>query len=102
MDTVKDGNGRYLLTDSILTPSGQSVLGMPIVVVSDDTLGAAGEAHAFLGDIQRAILFEYRADYLVRWTDDQILGTYLTAGMRFGVSVADEKAGYYCTYTHKA
>ena len=102
LDTVKDGNGRYLLQDSILTPSGKSVLGMPIVVVSDDTLGAAGEAHAFLGDIKRAILFANRADFMVRWTDDQIHGQYLQAGMRFGVSVADEKAGYFLTYTPKA
>lgn len=102
MDTVKDGNGRYLLQDSILTPSGKSVLGMPIAVVSDDTLGAAGEAHAFLGDIKRAILFANRADFMVRWVDDQIYGQFLQAGMRFGVSVADEKAGYFLTYTPKA
>lgn len=102
LDTVKDGNGRYLLQDSILTPSGKSVLGMPIVVVSDDTLGAAGEAHAFLGDIKRAILFANRADFMVRWVDDQIYGQFLQAGMRFGVSVADEKAGYFLTYTPKA
>lgn len=102
LDTAKDGNGRYLLQDSILTPSGKSVLGMPIVVVSDDTLGAAGEAHAFLGDIKRAILFANRADFMVRWIDDQIYGQYLQAGMRFGVSVADAKAGYFLTYAPKA
>lgn len=102
LDTVKDGNGRYLIQDSILTPSGKSVLGMPIAVVSDDTLGAAGEAHAFLGDIKRAILFANRADFMVRWVDDQIYGQFLQAGMRFGVSVADEKAGYFLTYTPKA
>lgn len=102
LDTAKDGNGRYLLQDSILTPSGKSVLGMPIVVVSDDMLGAAGEAHAFLGDIKRAILFANRADFMVRWVDDQIYGQFLQAGMRFGVSVADEKAGYFLTYTPKA
>ena len=101
LDTVKDGNGRYLLQDSILTPSGKSVLGMPIAVVSDDTLGEAGEAHAFLGDIKRAILFANRADFMVRWVDDQIHGQYLQAGMRFGVSAADKKAGYFLTYTPK-
>lgn len=102
LDTVKDGNGRYLLQDSILTPSGKSVLGMPIAVVSDKTLGAAGEAHAFLGDVKRAVLFANRADFMVRWVDDQIYGQFLQAGMRFGVAKADEKAGYFLTYTPKA
>ncbi|QFR23107.1 phage major capsid protein [Schleiferilactobacillus harbinensis] len=101
LDTVKDGNGRYLLQDSILTPSGKSVLGMPIAVVSDETLGKAGEAHAFLGDVKRAVLFANRADFMVRWVDDQIYGQFLQAGMRFGVAKADEKAGYFLTYTPK-
>jgi HK97 family phage major capsid protein len=70
-----------------------------VVVVSDETLGAAGEAHAFLGDIKRAVLFANRADFMIRWVDDNIYGQYLQAGMRFGVAKADEKAGYFLTYS---
>lgn len=102
LDTEKDNNGRYLLQDSIISPSGKTVLGIPILVVDDDILGASGEAHAFFGDIKRAIFYANRADFMVRWVDDQIYGQYLQAGMRFGVSVADTKAGYFLTYSPKA
>lgn len=99
LDTLKDSNGRYLLQDSIISPSGKVVFGIPVVVVSDATLGVVGEAHAFLGDIKRAVLFANRADFMIRWVDDNIYGQYLQAGMRFGVAKADEKAGYFLTYS---
>lgn len=102
LDTVKDGNGRYLLQDSIISPSGKTVLGMSVVVVGDDVLGAAGEAHAFLGDLPRAVIFADRADLDIQWVDNDIYGKYLRAGMRFGVAVADTKAGYFLTYSPKA
>lgn len=102
LDTVKDGNGRYLLQDSILTPSGKVLLGMPVAVVADTDLGKANEAHAFIGDIKRGVLFANRADFMVRWVDNEIYGQYLQAGMRFGVAKADAKAGYFLTYTEPA
>ncbi|KRK40898.1 phage major capsid protein [Loigolactobacillus bifermentans] len=97
LDTLKDDNGRYLLQDSILSPSGKTLFGMPVSIVDDTQFGADGEAHAFLGDVKRAVLFANRADFMIRWVDDQIYGQYLQAGMRFGVSKADEKAGYFLT-----
>lgn len=102
LDTVKDGNGRYLLQDSILTPSGKVLLGMPVAVVADTDLGKANDAHAFIGDIKRGVLFANRADFMVRWVDNEIYGQYLQAGMRFGVAKADEKAGYFLTYKEAA
>jgi HK97 family phage major capsid protein len=102
LDTVKDGNGRYLLQDSIISASGKTVLGMPVIVVSDTLFGAADEAHAFLGDLPKAILFADRADLDVSWKDDDIYGLYLRAGMCFGVATADTKAGFFLTYTPKA
>lgn len=97
LDTTKDKNGRYMLQDSILTPSGKMVLGMPIVVVSDTVFGAEGDAKAFLGDLKRAVFYANRVDLMVRWVEDVIYGQYLQAAMRFGVAVADEKAGYFLT-----
>lgn len=102
LDTVKDGNGRYLLQDSIISPSGKTVLGMSVLVVSDTLLGAAGEAHAFLGDVPRAILFADRADLDIQWVDNDLYGQYLRAGVRFGAAVADPKAGFFLTYSPKA
>lgn len=97
LDTLKDNNGRYLLQDSITSASGKEFLGHPVFVVSDATLGADGEAHAFIGDIQRAVLFADRQELGLRWTDNEIYGQYLQAVVRFDVKKADAKAGYFVT-----
>lgn len=99
LDTLKDANGRYLLQDSIISPSGKMLLGMPVLVIADKLLGADGEAHAFLGDIKRATIFANRADITVRWVDNEIYGQYLQVATRFDVKKADEKAGYFLTHT---
>lgn len=97
LDTMKDKNGRYLLQDSITSASGKAFLGHPVFVVSDTTLGASGETKAFIGDIQRAVLFADRQELGLRWTDNEIYGQYLQAVVRFDVKKADAKAGYFVT-----
>ena len=97
LDTLKDNNGRYLLQDSIVSASGKAFLGHPVFVVSDTTLGATGEAKAFIGDVQRAVLFADRQELGLRWTDNEIYGQYLQAVVRFDVKKADAKAGYFVT-----
>lgn len=97
LDTLKDKNGRYLLQDSIVSASGKVFLGHPVFVVSDEAFGSAGEAHAFIGDIQRAVLFADRQELGLRWTDNEIYGQYLQAVVRFDVKKADAKAGYFVT-----
>lgn len=99
LDTLKDKNGRYLLQDSIISSSGKAFLGHPVFVVSDEALGAKGEAKAFIGDVNRAVLFADRMDLGLRWTDNEIYGQYLQAVMRFDVKKADAKAGYFVTFT---
>jgi HK97 family phage major capsid protein len=98
LDTVKDGNGRYMLQDSIISPSGKSFGGYPIFVIGDDLLGEAGEANAFLGDVKRGILFADRKQLSVRWVAHDLYGQYLQAVLRFDIQIADEKAGYFLTY----
>jgi HK97 family phage major capsid protein len=97
LDTMKDKNGRYLLQDSIVSASGKAFLGHPVFVVADTVLGEAGEAKAFIGDVQRAVLFADRQELGLRWTDNEIYGQYLQAVVRFGVKKADAKAGYFVT-----
>lgn len=99
LDTLKDKNGRYLLQDSIVSSSGKAFLGHPVFVVSDEALGAKGEAKAFIGDVNRAVLFADRMDLGLRWADNEIYGQYLQAVMRFDVKKADAKAGYFVTFT---
>ena len=97
LDTLKDKNGRYLLQDSIVSASGKVFLGHPVFVVADTVLGEAGEAKAFVGDVQRAVLFADRVDLGLRWTDNEIYGQYMQAVVRFDVKKADAKAGYFVT-----
>lgn len=97
LDTLKDKNGRYLLNDPITIDSPAMLLGVPVIVIEDDLLGKDGEAHAFIGDIKRAVLYANRSDIQIRWVDNDIYGTYLRASVRFGVVKADENAGYFVT-----
>ncbi|WP_125771485.1 phage major capsid protein [Companilactobacillus furfuricola] len=97
LDTLKDGNGQYLLQQPIVDGSSVRLLGIPVTVVEDTALGKAGEAHAWVGDIKRAIIMADRLDIQVRWVDNEIFGQYLQAATRFDVKVADKKAGYFLT-----
>lgn len=99
LDTLKDGNGRHLLQDSITAVTGKVLLGKPVFVLSDEILGASGEAKAFVGDFKRGVLFADRKDLGLRWADNEIYGQYLQAVLRFGVKKVDAKAGYFVTFT---
>lgn len=99
VDTLKDADGQYILHRDITSPSGTSLFGIKLEVVNDELLGAAGEAHAFLGDLKRGVLFTDRVDITARWVDNEIYGQYLQIGTRFDVKKADEKAGYFLTFT---
>ena len=98
LDTLKDKNGQYLLHEAIAEGSPRTLLGVPVTVVEDELFGAAGEAHAFVGDLARAVLYANRKDIQVRWVDNDIYGQYLQAVTRFDVKAADKKAGYFVTY----
>lgn len=98
LDTLKDGNGRYLLQDSIISPSGKVLLGMPVFVIEDTQFGTAGNTTAFIGDLERAVLFANRVDVTVRWVTNEIYGEYLQVATRFDVKPADKNAGYFVTY----
>ena len=87
------------MQDSIISPSGKVVLGKGINVVSDELLGANGNAKAFVGDSKRGVLFVDRLELGLRWAENDIYGQYLQVVMRFDVAVADAKAGFFVTFT---
>ena len=97
LDTLKDGNGQYLLHAPITESSPSTLLGVNVYVVEDTLLGASGEMHAFVGDLARAVLYANRKDIQVRWVDNEIYGQYLQVVTRFGTKKADENAGYFVT-----
>ncbi|MFL2044021.1 phage major capsid protein [Weissella hellenica] len=98
IDKLKDADGRYLLQDSISAPSGKQLLGAPVIVVADEVLGKAGEAHAFVGDLKAFVVEALRADIQVEWQDDDIFGKKLAAALRADWQVADAQAGKFLTF----
>lgn len=97
LDTLKDKEGRYLLQESITAASGLTLFGKQVVVVNDELLGKVGEAHIWVGDLKRAILYVNRVDTQITWVKNEIYGQYLGLAMRFDVEVADKEAGYFVT-----
>ena len=97
LDTLKDKEGRYLLQESITAASGLTLFGKQVVVVNDELLGKVGEAHIWVGDLKRAILYVNRVDTQISWVKNEIYGQYLGLAMRFDVEVADKEAGYFVT-----
>ena len=102
IDKIKDADGRYLLQDSITSPSGKQLLGASVVVVADDVLGKAGEAHAFVGDVKAFALEAMRSDIAVEWQDDDIFGKKLAVALRADWQVADSQAGKFLTFAPAA
>lgn len=99
LDKLKDAQGQYILQNDITSPSGKSLFGRKVEVISDSLLGNAGEAKAFIGDIKQAVLFADRAQASVRWVQNDIYGQLLAISQRFDCVKANEKAGYFLTYT---
>ena len=101
IDKMKDADGRYLLQDSITSASGKALLGAPVVIVADDVLGKAGEAHAFVGDVKAFALEALRHEVSIEWQDDDVFSKKLAVALRADFQVADEQAGKFLTLASK-
>ncbi|WP_337227956.1 phage major capsid protein [Staphylococcus succinus] len=99
LDKLKDKNGQYILQNDITSPSGRSLFGHKVDVISDSLLGAPGEAKAFIGDVHQAVMFADRAQASVRWIDNEVYGQLLAISQRFDVVQADPNSGFFVTFT---
>lgn len=97
LDTLKDKNGQYIFHQAINSASGSTLLGIPVYKVGDKLLGKAGEAHAFIGDLNRSLFFADRQQITLSWQYNEAFGQYLAGALRFGVTAADVNAGYFLT-----
>lgn len=102
LDKLKDGNGQYILQQDITSPSGKSLFGRKVEVISDKLLGNPGEAHAFVGDVSQAVMFADRAQASVRWVQNDIYGEILAISQRVDVVKANDEAGFFVTYSAPA
>lgn len=99
LDTLKDNQGRYLLQDSITSPSSKSLLGAPVYVVEDSVLGAKdGDQVMFVGDIKSFGIFPSYKDLRVKWTDSDIYGQKLQLVLENDNVLTQKEAGKLVTF----
>lgn len=99
IDTMKDAEGRYLLHDDITTASGKTLFGHELIVVPDTILGSDGDTKFFVGSLKGFVLEAYKDDVSVNWTENQFFENVLGVYVRMNIVKADEKAGYFGTFT---
>lgn len=99
IDTMKDAEGRYLLHDDITTASGKTLFGHELIVVPDTILGNDGDTKFFVGSLKGFVLEAYKDDMSVNWTENQYFEQVLGVYVRMNIVKADEKAGYFGTFT---
>lgn len=99
LDKQKDGEGRYLLQDSITSPSGKQLFGAPLVVVADDVLGKAKEAKAFVGSVKNFVIETVKGNINLSWQRNENFEQVLLAALRADFKAADTAAGKFITYT---
>ncbi|WP_143045495.1 phage major capsid protein, partial [Oenococcus oeni] len=97
LDTLKDKNGQYVFHQDVTSASNGTLLGVPVYKVGDALLGSKGDMKAFIGDLSRAVLFADRKEVNLAWQYSPIYGQYLAAVRRYGVSAADDNAGFFVT-----
>lgn len=102
IDKQKDAEGRYLLQDSITSPSGKQLFGAPLVVVADDVLGNAGDAKAFVGSLKNYVVETVRGNINLSWQRNENFEQVLLAALRADFKAADTAAGKFITYTAPA
>lgn len=102
-DTLKDNEGRYLLQDSISSPSGKQLLGSPVYVIEDTRLGTKdGDQVVFVGDVKSFTVVPLFKDLRAKWTDNDVYGEKLQLVIRDDAQVADSDAGTLLTLNFTA
>lgn len=101
LDTLKDSDGRYILQPSISAPSGKSLFGSDVIVVSD-TLFANSKAGAFpmvIGDIAQSVFLARKNQVQVQWDQFDSYSQGLSVIVRNDYEKIDEDAARYVEIT---
>lgn len=68
LDTLKDSQGRYLLSEDVTAVSGKALFGLPVVVVSNAVLpDVSGQFPVFIGNLPQAIAVFRRNNITTNW-----------------------------------
>lgn len=68
LDTLKDSQGRYLLTEDVTAQSGKALFGLPVVVASNVVLpDVSGQFPVFIGNLPQTIAVFRRNNIATNW-----------------------------------
>ena len=94
LDTLKDSEGRYLLQPDVTAPSGYTLLGSPVVKVSNNLLpdNADGTSPMIIGDLAQAIVVFRRSQVTAQWDKFDQFSQGLSVIVRNDYKAIDKKA----------
>lgn len=94
LDTLKDSNGRYLLQPNPTAPSGFTLLGAPVVMISDKLLvnNVDGTSPMIAGDLSQAVAVFRRNQVTAQWDKFDQFSQGLSVIVRNDYKVIDKTA----------
>lgn len=94
LDTLKDSEGRYLLQPNPTAPSGFTLLGAPVVMISDKLMAnnADGTFPMIVGDLSQAVAVFRRNQVTAQWDKFDQFSQGLSVIVRNDYEVIDKTA----------
>lgn len=94
LDTQKDSQGRYLMSEDIQAPTGKALFGLPVVELSDAQLPNvdAGKFPIYIGDLSETIAIFRRNQVTTKWTQFDSYSQGLAIMLRNDYEFIDQTA----------
>lgn len=94
LDTQKDAEGRYMMSEDIQAPTGRALFGLPVVELSDSVLPNAGDGQftMFIGDLAETIAVFRRNQVTTKWTQFDSYSEGLMIALRNDYEFIDKTA----------
>lgn len=101
LDTVKDKEGRYLLQPDVTAPSGFSLFGNPVAIVSNKVFAPAteGALPMVMGDIEQSVFVARRNQVETQWEQFDYYSQGLAVIVRNDYQKIDADAARYIEIT---
>lgn len=101
IDTMKDGNGRYLLQDSMASASGKMLFGKEVILVSNKLAATEPSKAGFIwvGDLKEAVFMAQRNEISAEWDKFDRYSKGLAVGIRSDYKKIDPDAGKLVNFT---
>jgi len=96
LDTLKDSQGRYLLTEDVTAQSGKALFGLPIWIVSNVVLpDVTSQFPVFIGNLPQAIAVFRRQNIVTNWEQFDSFSQGLAVVYRGDYEFIDKNAMQY-------